>query len=275
MPALPSATRRLKLLLEYSGTRYHGWQVQPNVPTLQGTLEACLARLTNGPVRLYAAGRTDAGVHALGQVAHFDTASALTIAALVRGANSLLPPDIVVRAAEDVSGEFHARYSARRKTYVYIVQNHPIPSALRAPYAWHVPQTLELAAMRTAVRVLVGHHDFSAFRAAACTARTPWRSLFGLRIARHAERLVFVLSADGFLQHMARNIVGTLVAIGRAQIPAGAMATILHSRQRHQAGPTAPAHGLLLARVLYEEDASPREYPSHAQDPYTSHPATG
>src|SRR5690349_12022598 len=124
MPALPLAPRRLKLLLEYSGTRYHGWQVQPNVATIQGTLEACLARLTNGPVRLHAAGRTDAGVHALGQVAHFDTKSTLALPALMRGANSLLPSDIVVRQADDVSMDFHARYSARRKTYAYIVHNH-------------------------------------------------------------------------------------------------------------------------------------------------------
>ena len=256
MPALPIAPRRLKLLLEYSGTRYHGWQFQPNAVTIQGTLEVCLARLTNGPVRLHAAGRTDAGVHALSQVVHFDTASTLALPALVRGANSLLPSDIVVRQAEEVSMDFHARYSARRKTYAYIVHNHTIPSALRAPYAWHVPQPLALPAMRAAARVLLGRHDFSAFRAAACTARHPGRCLFCLRIARHAERLVFVLCADGFLHHMARNIVGTLVAIGRAQLPADAMATILQSGRRQDAGPTAPAHGLFLMRVLYDHDGT-------------------
>jgi tRNA pseudouridine38-40 synthase len=256
MPALPSATRRLKLLLEYSGTRYHGWQLQPNVVTIQGTLEACLARLTNGPVRLHAAGRTDAGVHALGQVAHFDTASTIAVAALVRGANSVLPDDIVVRQAEEVPADFHARYSARRKTYAYSVHNHPIPSALRAPYVWHVPQPLNLTAMRRAARVLIGYHDFSAFRAASCTARSPWRHLFHLRLIQHAERLVFVLCADGFLQHMARNIVGTLVAIGRGQIAAEALSTILHAGQRQQAGATAPAHGLLLVRVVYDRESN-------------------
>src|SRR5215470_8909984 len=225
MLALSSAPRRIKLLLEYSGTRYHGWQLQPNAVTVQGTLEACLARMTNSPVRLHAAGRTDAGVHALGQVVHFDTASTIALPALVRGANSLLPSDIVVRQAEDVPLDFHARYSARRKTYAYIVHNHSIPSA---------------------------------FRAASCTARQPWRCLFCLRIVRHAERLVFVLNADGFLQHMARTIVGTLVAIGRAQLPADVMAAILHSGQRQYAGPTAPAHGLFLVRVVYDTDATVR-----------------
>src|SRR5499433_2047766 len=120
MPALSSTPRRLKLLLEYSGTRYHGWQLQPNAITVQGTLEACLARITNGPVRLHAAGRTDAGVHALGQVAHFDTASTIALPALVRGANSLLPEDIVVRRADGVPADFHARYAARGKTYAYV-----------------------------------------------------------------------------------------------------------------------------------------------------------
>src|SRR6266536_1084259 len=180
MAALLSATRRLKLLLEYSGTRYHGWQWQPNTATIQGTLEACLARLTNGPVRLHAAGRTDAGVHALGQVVHFDTASTIALVALVRGANSLLPSDIVVRQAEEVLRDFHARYSARRKTYAYIVHNHSVPSALRALYAWHVPQALALPAMRAAARVLLGRHNFSAFRAASGAARDPWRCLFCL-----------------------------------------------------------------------------------------------
>jgi tRNA pseudouridine38-40 synthase len=239
------------LLLEYSGTRYHGWQWQPNAVTIQGTLETCLARLTNGPVRLHAAGRTDAGVHALGQVAHFDTASTIALTALVRGANSLLPDDIVVRQAEEAPADFHARYAARCKTYAYIVHNHPVPSALRAPYVWHVPPALDLAAMRTAARVLLGRHDFSAFRAASCAARSPWRCLRCLRISRHAERLVFVLCADGFLQHMARNLVGTLVAIGRGQIAADAMPAILHARQRQHAGPTAPAQGLFLVRVRY------------------------
>jgi len=252
MPALPSATRRLKLLLEYSGTRYHGWQWQPNTLTIQGTLEACLTCITNGPVRLHAAGRTDAGVHALGQAAHFDTASTIALPALVRGANSLLPEDIVVHQAEEVPADFHARYAARRKTYAYVVHNHSIPSALRAPYAWHVPQALDLDAMRAAASVLLGHHDFSAFRAASCAARSPWRQLFRLRLTKYAERLVFVLCADGFLQHMARNIVGTLVAVGRGQIAVDTMPTILQRGQRQDAGPTAPAHGLFLVRVMYD-----------------------
>lgn len=253
--------RRLKLLLEYNGTRYHGWQLQPNVTTVQGTIEACAARLTNGPVRLHAAGRTDAGVHAVGQVAHFDTTSTIALPALLRGLNSLLPDDIVVRQADEVSAAFHARYSAQHKTYLYFIHNHPVPSALSAPYVWHVPQALQLQAMREAARVLLGRHDFSAFRAASCAARSPWRCLKRLRLTRHTTRLTIELCADGFLQHMARNIVGTLVAIGRERLPAAAMATILQSGKRQLAGATAPAHGLCLFRVVYGAEESNPAHP--------------
>lgn len=258
MPARLSSPRRIKLRLEYSGTRYHGWQVQPQTVTVQGTLEACLARITDAPVRLHAAGRTDAGVHALGQVAHFETTAAIALPALVRGLNSLLPEDIVVQQATEVPGDFHARYSARQKTYAYIVYNHPLRSAFHAPYAWHVPPPLDVAAMRAAAQVLLGRHDFSAFRAASCTAHSPVRCLSRLAVKRHATRIFFVCSADGFLQHMVRNIVGTLVEVGRGKLPAGSTAAILHSRQRQQAGPTAPPHGLFLVRVTYEADEQAR-----------------
>jgi tRNA pseudouridine38-40 synthase len=258
MPPRLSAPRRLKLLLAYSGTHYHGWQVQPQKCTIQGTLEACLAKITDGPVRLHAAGRTDAGVHALGQVAHFDTTSAIALPALQRGLNSLLPDDIVVLQASEVPPDFHARYAAQQKTYAYIVHNHPLRSVFHAPYAWHLPQLLDLAAMCTAAQALLGQHDFSAFRAAACAARSPVRCLSRLAVKRHAARMFFVLRADGFLQHMARNIVGTLVEVGRGHMPASAMAAILHSRQRQQAGPTAPPHGLFLVRVTYAADDQAR-----------------
>jgi tRNA pseudouridine38-40 synthase len=246
--------RRIKLVLEYDGTRYHGWQVQPNTMTVQGTLEACLSTVTNAPVRVHAAGRTDAGVHALGQVVHFDTAATIALPALVRGLNSLLAADIVVRQAHEAPADFHARYSARQKTYTYIVHNHPLRSAFYAPYAWYIPQPLDVAAMRIAAQVCVGQHDFSAFRASTCVARHPVRCLTRLGIKRRGDRLFFLLSADGFLQHMVRNIVGTLVQVGRGKIPASAMATILQSRQRQEAGPTAPPHGLFLVRVTYDEE---------------------
>lgn len=247
--------RRIKLLLEYSGTRYHGWQVQPAAVTVQGTLEQGLATITNSPVRVHAAGRTDAGVHALGQVVHFDTAATISLPALQRGLNSLLPHDIVVRQAMAVPSDFHARYGAHTKTYAYVVHNQPLRSAFYTPYVWHIPLPLDVEAMRAAARLLVGEHDFSAFRAASCSARSPVRHVFRLAVKRHRERLFIVCCANGFLHHMVRNIVGTLVEIGRGKVPAAAMPAILRSRQRQQAGPTAPPQGLFLVRVAYETNA--------------------
>ena len=247
--------RRIKLVLEYCGTRYHGWQVQPNALSVQECIERPLTQMTNAPVRLHAAGRTDAGVHALGQVVHFDTTSAMPLPALQRGLNSLLPDDIAVLQVTEVPMDFHARYAARQKTYAYVVHNHPVRSAFAAPYTWYVPQPLDVSAMRTAAQVLVGRHDFSAFRAASCAARSPVRCVSRVAVKRRAARVFFVLCADGFLQHMVRNIVGTLVDIGRGKIPAEAMAAILQSRQRQLAGPTAPPQGLFLVRVRYDAGA--------------------
>ena len=244
--------RRLKLLIAYDGTRYHGWQLQPRAVTVQGALESCLSRITNGPARLHAAGRTDAGVHALGQVAHFDTASGIPTSSLVRGLNSLLPDDIVVRRAVEAPSGFHARYDAIRKTYVYQLHNHAVPSLFGARYAWHVPQRLDVPAMKAAAQLLVGRHDFSAFRGALRgDARQPVRCLYRLALRHRPPRLVFVLSADGFLYRMARSIVGTLVAVGRGAIAAEAVGDMLRAKERRFAGPTAPAHGLFLAHVSY------------------------
>lgn len=247
-----SSPRRIKLTLEYDGARYHGWQVQPDTVTIQGTVEASLSRITANPVRLHAAGRTDAGVHALAQVVHFDTRSDLPLGDLQRGLNRLLPDDIVVRQAVEMTPDFHAQYAARQKTYAYLVYNHPLRSALRAPYAWHIRKPLDVAAMREAARVLLGQHDFSAFRASSCTARSPVRCLQRLAVKRRAEQIFFVLRANGFLQHMVRNIVGTLVVIGQGKMAPHHMLDILQSRQRQLAGPTAPPHGLFLLRVHYD-----------------------
>ena len=244
--------RRIKILVAYNGTRYHGWQVQPRGATVQGALESCLSRITNASVRLHGAGRTDAGVHALGQVAHFNTNSRVAISSLVRGLNSLLPDDIVVRRAADVSPDFHARYDATGKTYVYQIHRHGVRSALHAPYAWHVPQRLHVPAMQAAARLLLGRHDFSAFRSTSrFDTRQPVRCVRRLSLRKRSTRLLFCLSADGFLYHMARNIVGTLVAVGRGAIPAEAVAEMLQTGRQQLVGPTAPSHGLFLAHVSY------------------------
>jgi tRNA pseudouridine38-40 synthase len=169
----------------------------------------------------------------------------------MRGLNSLLPVDIVVKRAREVPGDFHARYSARRKTYAYVVHNHPLRPAFYLPYVWHITHPLTLSAMQAAGQALIGQHDFSAFRAASCAARSPVRWLTRLTVQRRGKRILFLLTADGFLQHMVRNVVGTLVDIGRGRVDAAAMPAILQSRQRAMAGPTAPPQGLCLVRVMY------------------------
>ena len=252
MSSRRSSPRRIKLMLEYNGARYHGWQAQPDSVTIQGTVEAALTRITANPVRLHAAGRTDAGVHALAQVVHFDTPSEIAVSDLQRGLNRILPADIAVWQAAEVAHDFHSQYAAKRKTYAYIVYNHPLRSVFRASYTWHIRQSLDVAAMRDAASVLLGEHDFSAFRASSCTARSPIRCMEQLAIKQRAEQIFFILRANGFLQHMVRNIVGTLVAIGQGKIPLHDMSVILQSRQRKLAGPTAPPQGLFLVRIQYD-----------------------
>jgi tRNA pseudouridine38-40 synthase len=253
MTIRPSSIRRIKLTLEYNGAAYHGWQVQPNMATVQGTVESWLSVITNFPVRLHAAGRTDAGVHAFGQVAHFDTPSPISLPELHRGLNRLLPEDIVVRQVLEVAHDFHSQYAAKKKTYAYVVYNHPLRSVFRSPYAWHIRKPLDVAAMYEAAQVLVGRHDFSAFRAASCTARNPVRCLERIAVKRRAQQIFFVLRANGFLQHMVRAIVGTLVAMGQGKMHPHRMRYILKSAQRPLAGPTAPAHGLYMIRVQYDD----------------------
>ncbi len=243
--------RTLKLILEYDGTNYCGWQVQGTDPTIQGVLEQALAKVLDGPVRVNGAGRTDAGVHALGQVASFQTASRIPCDALQRALNSLLPRDVVVHAVQDVPADFHARYSALGKVYEYHILNRPLPSALRRRYVWHVPGPLDLDAMGTAAASLRGRHDFSSFRGAGSEVRTSERTLTEASLAREGDEIVLTFTADGFLRHMVRNIVGTLVEVGRRRRTPGEIVGILAARDRRAAGMTAPPQGLYLVRVLY------------------------
>jgi tRNA pseudouridine38-40 synthase len=244
--------RTLKLLLEYDGTAYQGWQIQATGPTIQGVLEEKLAVLLRSPVRVTAAGRTDAGVHALGQVVSFRTESTMPVARLLRGLNALLPRDIAVRGGEEVPEGFDARRSARGKLYRYRLWNTPERSAFQGPYAWHVPRPLDLDAMREAAQALLGEHDFSAFRAADCPAKNPVRLLRRLEILETGGPLLDLeIEATAFLKHMVRNIVGTLVEVGQGKRPAESLAGLLASRDRTHAGATAPPHGLFLVEIRY------------------------
>ena len=242
-----------KLLLEYDGTNYHGWQLQPNGVTVQGTLVAVLSQILNTPTRLRVAGRTDAGVHALGQVVTFHTAGPLDLLRFQHSINSLLPSDIVIREITEVSAEFNPRYDAHSRTYRYRVWNQPYPSALFARYSWHVAAPLDQSAMNQAAAVLVGHHDFSSFQGADSVERTPWRTMIQSTVHHEHGFLVYDVEARSFLRHMVRNIVGTLVDVGRGALSVDDFAAIFAAQDRSQAGRTAPPQGLFLIEVKYRE----------------------
>ncbi|MCS6926184.1 MAG: tRNA pseudouridine(38-40) synthase TruA [Candidatus Binatia bacterium] len=241
----------LKLTLEYDGTNYHGWQLQRNAVTLQGTIEAVLARLFNEPLRLRVAGRTDAGVHALGQVASFKTTKSVDLPRLHRSLNALLPPDIVVTQVEEVPDSFHPRRDALSRLYCYRIWHRPQPSALWARYAWHVPFPLDLSAMEQAAALLVGEHDFSSFQGADTVAHNPRRTVLHSTVCREDSFVVYQIEARSFLRHMVRNIVGTLVDVGRGALSVADFAHIFAARDRTRAGVTAPPHGLFLVKVTY------------------------
>jgi tRNA pseudouridine38-40 synthase len=242
---------RIAVGLEYDGSAYAGWQVQPAAPSIQATTERALMRIAAAPVALVCAGRTDAGVHALNQVAHFDTASVRALRSWVLGANSELPPQVSLSWARPVPEHFHARFSAESRTYRYLILNRIARSALHAQRATWIHRPLDEAAMRSAADTLVGEHDFSAFRAAQCQARSPVRRLLRLEVARRGDWVVIEAEANAFLHHMVRNLAGLLIAIGKHDAPPQWAAEVLSGRDRTRGAATAPAAGLYLAGVRY------------------------
>lgn len=245
------ARRHIRLDVQYDGTDYAGFCIQPGVPTIQGELEAALAGLLGEPIHLTAASRTDAGVHALGQVVAFFTEGLVPVERLVQALNDRLPPDIAVTAATEVPEDFHPRFDAIGKLYTYRILNRPVRSPIICRYAWHVAEPLNLAAMRDAAAALVGEKDFAAFCAAGGTARTTVRNLYRLDIDTSADLIEVRLAANGFLYMMARIIVGTLVEVGLGRRRPGDLEGILAGRDRRRAGKTAPPQGLCLVRVDY------------------------
>jgi tRNA pseudouridine38-40 synthase len=244
--------RNIKLVIEYDGTNYHGWQVQPNGLTIQEVIEEKIQVMTRQRVRLTGSGRTDAGVHALGQVANFRTDSTIPVEGFHRGLNSLLPPDIAIQSAEEVAFQFHAQYGAKRKTYRYVILRRDVPSALFRNYCWRVPGALDVPAMEEASRLLAGKQDFASFRGADADIEDPVREVFQAGWStKESAFLHFTIEADGFLKHMVRNIVGTLVEVGKGKRSPEQFGQILRSRDRRQAGMTAPPQGLFLVEVKY------------------------
>ena len=246
--------RNFKLVIEYDGTGYHGWQRQSNTCTIQGTIEDALKRMTGQSVTLIGSGRTDAGVHARGQVANFRLETRLTSDVFANGLNSLLPADIVIKDCATVDESFHARFDAQGKVYDYCILNRPTPAALFRRYAWHIKKPLDLDAMRKAMLCLEGEHEFSAFEGAGSPRSHAVRTVIDLKLTgKDADGyVVFSIEADGFLRHMVRNIVGTLVDVGLGKISPKTFEDILISKDRKQAGITAPAHGLFLREVKYK-----------------------
>lgn len=256
--------RKIKLLLEYDGTAYQGWQIQKKGLTIQGVVEDRIVKVTGRQSRVIGASRTDSGVHALGQVAMFRTESRLDVETIKRALNALLPEDIRVLDSSVVDDSFHPREDALRKRYFYIIANQRISSAFLFRHTWIVPQALDLNSMSEASEALIGKHNFSAFMGTGSDIKDPVREIYSLNIEK-LEKIDFLtaclkgnfikisMAANGFLKHMVRNIVGILVEIGRGRISSDRMKEILESHDRRRAGPTAPPQGLFLEKIEYKE----------------------
>ena len=248
----PAAQKRFKLVVEYDGSGYCGWQRQPDQPSIQAAIEAVLQRMTGRSVTLHGSGRTDAGVHALGQTAHFACDTRLAPEALLKGLNSLLPEDIAVRACHRVPPAFHARFDAVWKRYRYRICNEPVRRAVGRQYAWQIYRPLDLAAMTEAAGGLIGRRDFKSFEASGSPRAHSVREVMEARWLKKSDGLLeFDIRADGFLRGMVRNIVGTLVAVGLGKLAAADIPPLLAAADRRRAPATAPPQGLFLVEVGY------------------------
>ena len=244
--------KNLRIVIEYDGTAYCGWQSQADLPTVQGTMERCIEKITGERTRITGSGRTDSGVHALGQVASFATASRLSPETLLAALNSTLPDDISVTDVGEVPADFHAQFGARSKVYEYRILNAPHPPALLRNRVWHVPEKLDLAGMKEAAEHVVGTHDFSVFASANITVRSTVRTVKRVSMRRNRQKIIlFEIEADGFLKRMVRMITGTLVETGKGKINPGQFAKILRDGRKTKNIVTAPPQGLFLKKVVY------------------------
>lgn len=243
--------RNIKLIIEYDGTNYFGWQKQPSQKTIQKTIEDSIKRITNENIDIYGSGRTDRGVHARGQVANFFTNSRIPAEKFKDAINSVLPRDIVISHSEEMDESFHSRYSAKGKEYRYIFYNRRIPSPLLRNYAYHVPQKLHFDLMQNAIGDFLGTHDFMAFMASGSSVKDSIRTIHSISLNKNHEIIELKITGNGFLYNMVRIIAGTIVDIGIRKIETNSIPEILASKDRSNAGHTAPSHGLYLEKVLY------------------------
>ena len=248
-----------KLRLEYDGTAYAGWQRQPDQPTIQRALEEALHQITQNPISTVAAGRTDAGVHALGQITSFRSDAPFSPREWTRALNGVLPKDISILDVEAVADQFHARYDARSKTYEYRILNQPTRPALERLRAWQIAIPLDVRLMREAFRHVLGKHDCTSFQGSPTDTQNPVCDVQRIDLVQEGRLIRFTIQADRFLKQMVRAFVGTLVEIGRGKRTPDEMAAILAAKDRRAAGPTAPPQGLYLLHVTYEEGAPSRE----------------
>lgn len=244
---------RIALGIEYDGHEFRGWQAQQNLLTIQGCLEAALSKVADEPVNVVCAGRTDAGVHAAGQVIHFETTKERNMRAWTFGVNTYLPASIAVRWAEIVDDQFHARFSALSRRYCYLIYNHPVRSAIFARRAtWHY-ERLDETLMHQAGQHLIGEFDFTSFRSSQCESKTPMRNVMSLSVKRHNDLVIIDIEANAFLHHMVRNIAGVLMEIGEGQYPPEWAQELLLAKDRKKAAATAPPAGLYLMNVTYPD----------------------
>jgi len=250
---LPGNLQRIALWVEYDGSGFNGWQLQKgsSARSVQAELEAAVSYVANQPVRLHCAGRTDTGVHATNQLVHFDSPNTRPQHSWLRGCNGRLPPDVSIRHAQEVPQDFHARFSALSRRYRYLIYNNAVRPAIGARYLSWVRAPLDAQQMHRAAQALLGEQDFTSFRAAACQSSTPMRRVDSVRVERRGDLVIVDIQANAFLHHMVRNIVGTLIAVGRGQRAEGWVAELLALRDRTRAADTAAAAGLYLVAVEY------------------------
>jgi len=244
---------KIALGVEYLGTHFHGWQIQKSgLRTVQGVVEHALSKIANHPVRVFCSGRTDAGVHAQEQVIHFETQTTRTNGVWLFGGNANLPSDVNFKWAKEVNDDFHARFNAHARSYEYKIHHHPIRSSLKTGYYLWEPRSLNINEMRKAAAFLVGEHDFSCFRGSMCQAKSPIKTIEYLQIDEIGDDLIIKVKANAFLHHMVRNLVGTLLKIGRGEENPEWMLLVLDSKDRKEAGPTAEPQGLYFVKAHYQ-----------------------